>query len=136
MIYMVVGSRLAVLIRKVAPPGRPGFGSSASSYRRSSPPIVHNPKNDKRPSKGSFAFLNHLQVFATTMGGNSLFKGVTVSCSRGNKPNRIISSELREKGSQHLLVVIQADFKGFLHCISICVCLSGKGMPKFFYNCF
>ena len=87
--------------------------------------------------------LNHLQVFATTMGGNSLFKGVTllwqgltVSCSRGNKPNRIISSELREKGSQHLLVVIQADFKGFLHCISICVCLSGKGMPKFFYNCF
>ena len=80
--------------------------------------------------------MNHLQVFATTMGGNSLFKGVTVSCSRGNKPNRIISSELREKGSQHPLVVIQADFKGFLHCISICVCLSGKGMPKFFYNCF
>ena len=85
-----------------------------------------------------------LQVFATTMGGNSLFKGVTlfwqrvtVSCSRGNKPNRIISSELREKGSQHLLVVIQADFKGFLHCISICVCLSGKGIivdlvPEYF----
>ena len=48
-----------------------------------------------------FFLVNHLQVFATTMGGNSLFKGVTlfwqgvtVSCSRGNKPNRIISSEL------------------------------------------
>ena len=37
-----------------------------------------------------------------------------------------------EQGIFMLMTVL----KGTAHCISICVCLSGKGMPKFFYNCF
>ena len=37
--------------------------------------------------------MNHLQVFATTMGGNSFFKGVTLFWRWGNKQDYFRVSE-------------------------------------------